>query len=302
MPDDVSNLDAFYFCNNEFAEAVPNKEHIVDIRDIDFERMKRKILVEKIIRRAIEEDNFQIYYQPIYSMEKDRITSAEALLRLIDPDEGFIPPDEFIPIAEKNGTIIQIGEIVFEKIFRFMKEQDVSRLGIEYIEINLSVVQCMQRNLADSVLTLMKRCGIEQHMVNLEITETAAIDSPKVFLKNIQTLSDAGITFSMDDFGTGYSNISSIMTLPWHIIKLDKSLIDMASAQQKGKEVLFGIAAMVKKMGLKMVAEGIEEQEQLELMRTIGVDYIQGYYFSKPLPEEQFTAYLIEKNATINYI
>lgn len=302
MPDDVSDLDAFYFCNNEFAEAVPNKEHIVDIRDIDFERMERKILVEKIIRRAIEEDNFQIYYQPIYSMEKDRITSAEALLRLIDPDEGFIPPDEFIPIAEKNGTIIQIGEIVFEKIFRFMKEQDVSRLGIEYIEINLSVVQCMQRDLADSVLALMKRCGIEQHMVNLEITETAAIDSPKVFLKNIQTLSDAGITFSMDDFGTGYSNISSIMTLPWHIIKLDKSLIDMASAQQKGKEVLFGIAAMVKKMGLKMVAEGIEEQEQLELMRTIGVDYIQGYYFSKPLPEEQFTAYLIEKNATFNYI
>ena len=225
-------------------------------------------------------------------MEKNRVTSAEALLRLIDPEDGFIPPNEFIPIAEKNGTIIQIGEIVLEKVFRFMKEQDLKKLGIEYIEINLSVVQCMQKELADTVLALIRRYGIEMNMVNLEITETAANNSPKMLLKNMQALSDEGITFSMDDFGTGYSNISAIISMPLNIIKLDKSLIDMASSHQKGKEVLSSTAAMVKKLGFKMVAEGIEEKEQVEMLRPLGIHYIQGYYFSRPLPEAQFLEYL----------
>ena len=292
MPGTVSDLNTFYFCNSAFSGMVPNKEHIVDIGDIDFDQIERKIRVEKVIKRAIEEDHFQVYYQPIYSMEKNRVTSAEALLRLIDPEDGFIPPNEFIPIAEKNGTIIQIGEIVLEKVFRFMKEQDLKKLGIEYIEINLSVVQCMQKELADTVLALIRRYGIEMNMVNLEITETVANNSPKMLLKNMQALSDEGITFSMDDFGTGYSNISAIISMPLNIIKLDKSLIDMASSHQKGKEVLSSTAAMVKKLGFKMVAEGIEEKEQVEMLRPLGIHYIQGYYFSRPLPEAQFLEYL----------
>ena len=292
MPDDVKDLSTFYFCNSEFSNMVPNKEHMIAISDIDFNQIERKIRVEKIIKRAIEEDHFQIYFQPIYSMEKDRITSAEALLRLIDPEDGFIPPNEFIPLAEKNGMIIQIGEIVLEKVFRFMRGHDLKRLGIAYIEINLSVVQCMQKELADTVLALMQRYGIEKHTVNLEITETATTDSLKVFLKNMQTLSKEGITFSLDDFGTGYSNISATASLPLEMIKLDKSLIDMASGHQKGKDILAGIVTMVKKMGFKIVAEGIEEREQVEMLRTLGIDYIQGYYFSRPLPEMQFIEYL----------
>lgn len=292
MPDDVKDLNTFYFCNSEFANMVPNKEHMIDISDIDFNQIDRKIRVEKIMKRAIEEDHFQIYYQPIYSVEKDRITSAEALLRLIDPEEGFIPPNEFIPLAEKNGMIIQIGEIVLDQVFRFIKEQDLKSLGIEYIEVNLSVVQCMQKELADTVLSLIQRYGIEKHMVNLEITETATTNSPKALLKNMQTLSEEGITFSMDDFGTGYSNISATASLPLDMIKLDKSLIDMVSDHPKGKEILIGIVTMVKKMGFKIVAEGIEEQEQVEMIRRLGIDYIQGYYFSKPLPEAQFIEYL----------
>ena len=296
MPEDVRDLNTFYCCNSEFSSMIPDKDHIIDIHDIDFNQIDRKIRIEKIIKRAIEEDHFQVYYQPIYSMEKDRITSAEALLRLIDPDDGFIRPDEFIPIAEKNGTIIQIGEIVFEKVLRFMQEQKLEEMGIEYIEINLSAVQCMQEELADTFLALIQRYGIRKNMVNLEITETAAIDSPKVVLKNMQKLSDEGITFSMDDFGPGYSNISMIMSLPLNIIKLDKSLIDMASGHPKGKEILLSTAAMVKKLGFKIVAEGVEEQEQVEALRPIGIDYIQGYYFSRPLPEGKFVEYLNRSN------
>ena len=292
MPDDVKDLDTFYFCNSEFSNTVPNKEHVVDIADIDFKQIERNNHIEKIIKRAIDEDHFKIYYQPIYSMEKEKITSAEALLRLIDPDDGFISPGEFIPIAEKNGMIIPIGEIVFDKVFRFMKENNLAKLGIEYIEVNLSVVQCMQSELANSVLTIMDRYGIEKKMVNLEITETVATNSPKVLLKNMKILSDNGVTFSMDDFGTGYSNISATAAMPLDIIKLDKSLIDMAYSSQRGKEILMGVVTMVDRMGFKIVAEGIEEKEQFEMLREQGIDYIQGYYFSKPLPEKEFLEYL----------
>ena len=292
MPDDVKDLDTFYFCNSEFSNTVPNKDHEVDIADIDFKQIERNNHIEKIIKRAIDEDHFKIYYQPIYSMEKDRITSAEALLRLIDPDDGFISPGEFIPIAEKNGMIITIGEIVFDKVFRFMNENDLAGLGIEYIEVNLSVVQCMQSELANSVLTIMDRYGIDKKMVNLEITETVATNSPKVLLKNMKILSDNGVTFSMDDFGTGYSNISATAAMPLDIIKLDKSLIDMAYHSPRGKEILMGAVTMVDRMGFKIVAEGIEEKEQFEMLREQGIDYIQGYYFSKPLPEKEFLEYL----------
>ena len=182
--------------------------------------------------------------------------------------------------------------IVFDKVFRFMKENNLAKLGIEYIEVNLSVVQCMQSELANSVLTIMDRYGIEKKMVNLEITETVATNSPKVLLKNMKILSDNGVTFSMDDFGTGYSNISAIAAMPLDIIKLDKSLIDMAYSSQRGKEILMGAVTMVDRMGFKIVAEGIEEKEQFEMLREQGIDYIQGYYFSKPLPEKEFLEYL----------
>ena len=173
-----------------------------------------------------------------------------------------------------------------------MKENNLAKLGIEYIEVNLSVVQCMQSELANSVLTIMDRYGIEKKMVNLEITETVATNSPKVLLKNMKILSDNGVTFSMDDFGTGYSNISATAAMPLDIIKLDKSLIDMAYSSQRGKEILMGVVTMVDRMGFKIVAEGIEEKEQFEMLREQGIDYIQGYYFSKPLPEKEFLEYL----------
>ena len=150
----------------------------------------------------------------------------------------------------------------------------------------------MQSELANSVLTIMDRYGIEKKMVNLEITETVATNSPKVLLKNMKILSDNGVTFAMDDFGTGYSNISATAAMPLDIIKLDKSLIDMAYSSQRGKEILMGAVTMVDRMGFKIVAEGIEEKEQFEMLREQGIDYIQGYYFSKPLPEKEFLEYL----------
>ncbi len=296
LPQDIADLNTLYFAMQTFAEMIPGKDHVVRFSDLDMGKIGRQIQIERIIQRAIAEDHFQIYYQPIYSAEKDRISSAEALIRLIDPDAGVISPNEFIPIAEKNGTIIQIGEIVFEKVFRFLQEHTLRQFGIDYIEINISVVQCMQDELTRSILERMEKYGIPTDMINLEITETAEIGLPKVFAKNLTALSNSGITFSLDDFGTGYSNITVLMTLPLDIIKLDKSLIDLATRNQRGQDILSSAVTLVKKMGCKSVAEGVEEKNQMDMLCAMNIDYIQGYYVSKPLPEAQFIEFISKKN------
>jgi len=295
LPQDIADLNTLYFAVQTFTQMIPGKDHVVRFSDLDMDKIKRQIQIERIIQRAIAEDHFQIYYQPIYSTEKDRISSAEALIRLIDPDAGFISPNEFIPIAEKNGTIIQIGEIVFDKIFRFLQENSLRQFGIDYIEINISVVQCMQDELAQSILELMEKYSIPTDMVNLEITETAEIGLPKVFEKNLAALSESGITISLDDFGTGYSNITVLMTLPLDIIKLDKSLIDLATRDQRGQNILNSVVTLVKQMGCTSVAEGVEEKKQMDMLRSMNIDYIQGYYISKPLPEKQFIEFISKK-------
>ncbi len=292
LPQDIADLNTLYFALQAFAQMIPGKDHTVRFADLDMEKIRRQIQIERIVQRAIEEDHFQIYYQPIYSTKKGRISSAEALIRLIDPDAGFISPNEFIPIAEKNGTIIQIGEIVFDKVFRFLKEHALRQFGIDYIEINISVVQCMQDELTRFILGLMAKYNIPTDMVNLEITETAEIGLPKLFEKNLTALSHSGITFSLDDFGTGYSNITVLMTLPLDIIKLDKSLIDLATKNQRGRDILSSAVTLVKKMGCKSVAEGVEEKAQMDMLRSMDIDYIQGYYVSKPLPETQFIEFI----------
>ena len=296
MPENVGDVPAFYYANGKFRNMTPDKEHMVHIDDIDFKDSKRSSEVEQIIRRAIENDYFQVYYQPIYSVEEKKIVSAEALIRLIDPEAGFVSPGEFIPIAEKNGQIIPIGDIVFKKVFEFIASNNIRQMGIDYVEINLSVIQCMQRELADNVLSMMKEYGVSEDMINLEITETAVAESPKALLDNMKALGDKGISFAMDDFGTGYSNISALMSLPLDIIKFDKTLIDMASNSVQGHKILESSVTMVKKLGNKIVAEGIEDASQLEMMSELGIDYIQGFYFSKPLPKDDFIKFVVDFN------
>lgn len=256
----------------------------------------RTLIVESCIKKAIENDGFCMYYQPIYSVKDKKIVSAEALIRLIDPEYGLISPAEFIPIAERNGSIIRIGKCVLKMVFEFMSKYRIIDMGLEYIEVNLSVIQCMQKNLADIIMSLAVDNNIDSKHINLEITETAAAERPVMLMHNMQMLVDNEYTFSLDDFGTGYSNISSMVDMPLMIIKFDKSIIDRADESEDGRILIESLAAMVKKMGKKIVAEGIETREQLENMERIGIDYIQGYYFSKPLPEKEFVEYVRKYN------
>ena len=237
-----------------------------------------------------------MYYQPIYSVRERRFVSAEALIRLNDEEYGIISPGIFIPAAERKGLMGPIGDFVLESVFRFISENDLRVLGLSYIELNLSVAQCLQSDLSDKILALQKKYHINPECVNLEITESTYENFSQTTDMNIRRLSENGFTFSLDDYGTGYSNMHRISRLPLKIIKIDKTLVD-DMARADGLSVLENTVTMMKDIRKEIVCEGVETSEQLAALEKMDVDFIQGFFFSKPLPEESFVAFVKEHNA-----
>jgi EAL domain-containing protein (putative c-di-GMP-specific phosphodiesterase class I) len=299
LPEDARDLETVYSYGDYLRSLEQGHKWMLYARTVDMQFLKRRIDVDVAIRKALLTESFEMYYQPIYHVESQRIESGEALVRLYDSELGQISPGEFIPIAEQGGLILQLSELIFKKVFAFISQNDLQKKGISYIEINLSMVQCMQESFADMLSAMMKDYGIESNRINLEVTETAAVSMPRRLRENMSDLYERGIRFSLDDFGTGYSNIDSLMDLPLDMIKLDKSMIDMATDFEQGKLVLASAVSMAKQINMKIVAEGVETVEQKEFLEQMKVDYLQGYYFSKPLPEEGFVKFVEEFNGII---
>ncbi|MCR5823686.1 MAG: EAL domain-containing protein [Lachnospiraceae bacterium] len=249
--------------------------------------------IEEIIRDAIDNDRIEAFYQPIYSVREKRFVSAEALARIRREDGSIVPPYLFIPVAEKNGTIIKIGEIVFEKTCQLLSREMLNeRFDIDYIEVNLSTVQCSYECLADSFVSIMNKNHVDPAWINLEITETGSLAEKNILLKNMNELMIYGVTFSLDDFGTGNSNLNYIMDMPVKIVKFDRELISAYFENDKARHIMTSIIKMLKDMEFEIVAEGVETKEQAEEMMKLGVSYIQGYYYSKPLTRGDYINFL----------
>lgn len=276
---------------NEFIRVV-NNNHI--------QSQRRASIIENMVRTAIEFDGFEIHYQPIYSVHDGKFVSAEALVRLKDRSTiGYVPPDEFILISERRGLISELGAIVFEKVCMFMKMNQLKNHGVSYIEINLSGLQCLDYNLPNQLHSIMQKHGIEPECINLEITETASVESGELLLQNMEKLREIGCSFSMDDFGTGYSNLSQIADVSYDLVKIDKSLIwrCFEPNNEKAVTVLKNVVTMLLSLDVQIVAEGVETVEQAEWLSQMGVDYLQGYFYSKPVEGNAFIQFLSKKRA-----
>ena len=261
--------------------------------DDDFlDRGRREGRIIQIMKNALQENKFEVYYQPIYSVEKRRYVSAEALIRL-KYDKEFISPEEFIPIAERNGLIIEIGEFVFRNVCSFIAENNLLDKGIEYIDVNLSVVQCMQSTLYEHLLAIMDEYKLPYTCINLEITETAAVMSQETLIENMDRLREHGVNFSLDDYGTGFANTAAVIQYPFHTVKIDKSMVWSAMDDQKAMAALKHSIAMLKEMGMQLIAEGVEELRQAQLLEEMGCDFFQGYYYSKPVCGVDFLSKLV---------
>lgn len=244
-----------------------------------------------VLTRAVQNSAFNVVYQPIYSTKDKRFTSAEALVRLQDCGEmGFISPEVFIPLAEQYGMISEIGNIVFEKVCSFAAENRLWEKGINYIEVNLSGMQSVDPSLPEQLAGVMEAYGINPKFINLEITETASIDGGDLLDMNMQQLRKLGCHFSMDDFGTGYSNLSQMAKVRFELVKLDKSLIWPAFGENPEEPlvILNSCIAMILQLGSHIVAEGVETEEQASFLAERGVHYLQGYFYSKPVPGSRF--------------
>lgn len=265
-----------------------NRKELLLPSDMNIERRSRQLRIRKILADAVENGEFDVFYQPIFSVGDKRIVSAEALIRLRDRSLGYISPEEFIPIAEQSGTILKIGEFVFESVCRLLWEENLKAYGIRYIEINLSIVQCMQDNLVERLSEIMEKYKIGPDQINLEITETAALHTTEVLEENIQRLHEKGISFSLDDYGSGYANTEYLFRFPFRMVKIDKQILWEACKNEKAMITLQNTIHMIKDLGLEVVVEGVETSENVDFLMGQKCDFLQGYYYSRPIPRQQF--------------
>lgn len=277
-------LKFFSYVRSEYAD---RRGQLFYVDDTIVDKYNEHHLIEIEIENALEEDRVEVFLQPIYSNRKKQFTSAEALVRIRKETGDYLPPAKFISIAEETGQILKIGERVFEKVCVFLKNNEIKRLGIEYIEINLSVIQCEQKDLADRLLDIVNKYKVDPKHINLEITETASVSAKAILLKNMEKLIANGFSFSLDDFGKGESNLMYVVEMPVSIIKLDYDMTKAFFMSEKAQHVVRTVVNMAHDMNIMLVAEGIETKEEIDGMYHEDIDYIQGYYYSKPLPMDK---------------
>ncbi len=270
--------------SNQWGVIKVNYQAAGDIRE--YRDLRREI------REAIEEDRVEVYYQPIYSVAEERFTSAEALARIRTRDGSIMMPGRFIPAAEKSGLISELGGVVMEKTCRFIAENAIKEKGVDYIEVNLSVTQCEDSSLADIYKKIINEHGISPETINLEITESAAAGHRGILIQNMERMKGFGCTFSLDDFGNGESNLNYIVDMPIDIVKFDSTMVQDYFRSERAHIVMESAVGMIRKLGLKIVAEGVETEEQFRAMQELQVDYIQGFYFSEPLIGTTFLKFI----------
>lgn len=296
FPEDVDNYEDLIALGNILNARFYNG-HVVYATDV-LESSQYKIMkdIDSIIEYSLANHKFEVYYQPIYSVKSKCFKSAEALLRLHTDDGGFIPPDIFITAAEKNGTIYKIGTFVLEEVCKFITSSEFEELHLDYIEVNLSVAQCMQKDMSEEIIEMIKKYDINPAKLNLEITETAASYSQNTLMNNLNELAESGIEISLDDFGTGYSNMMRIASLPLSMVKLDKAFADSVEDCRK-QVVLNNTIRMIKELNMQIVVEGVETAALAKKFAELNCEYIQGYYYSKPIPKDKLIEFIASKQA-----
>ena len=301
-PMDATTADDILSITNLIAEDSRYKKNIIHARNIDTEVKKRSAYIEHILRYGIEQDRFSVYYQPIYSTKEDQIIGAEAILKLRDELGKNISSEEFLPIAEKTGTILAIGDYTFKSVCRMLSEINTYAYGIKKIDINLSVAQCLQENFAAQLLLTREKYHVPSQLLNLEITEIAAEQSPEILLKNMKYLSDEGIELALDDYGAGYSNLDYLLSLPFKMVKIDKEIIERAYTEKRTNDALRSIIDMIHGMEMSVMAEGVSSLDQVLWLTKCGCDYLQGNYYSKPLTQEDFLSLMAKIHQNPRFI
>ncbi|WP_163536399.1 EAL domain-containing protein [Gracilibacillus sp. YIM 98692] len=246
----------------------------------------KELFLETHLRKAVEQNEFILHYQPIFDIKAGKVISFEALIRWDHPELGIIQPNDFISIAEKTGLIIPIGEWVLEEACRKNKEWQDKGLPPFKVNVNLSTQQFLKQNLVEVIKEILEKTKLDPQYLELEITESMAMDC-KYAEKVLRELRNIGVQISMDDFGTGYSSLSYLKRFAINCLKIDKAFVRDIINDRNDAQIVRTIIAMAQGLGLKVVAEGVEDSHQFQYLKNQQCDYAQGYYFSKPIPAKE---------------
>lgn len=262
-------------------------------------RVERKLQIESLLKCAIDNNELIPYYQPQINLKDNKFYDMEVLLRWKNEALGWISPVEFIQIAEETGMIREIGEWVIRESCKQLKIWEKEGYDFKSISINISPVQLQDINFAKKIKRIVEEESVDVKKITLEITEQLLIKNIDYCNKVIRELKEIGFKISLDDFGTGYSSLSYLASLPIDTLKIDKSFIDNIAISDRDLSLLKGVINLAHSIDLKIVAEGVETEEQLELLDDLGSDLIQGYYFSKPIPSNELCKFYDEFNNTV---
>ncbi len=243
-----------------------------------------QIEMETRLRYALERSEFEVYYQPQLNLHNGQIEGSEALIRWCHPEQGYISPAKFVPLAEDTGLIVQIGQWVLEIACAQAKRWLEQNLGMKYVSINLSSVQFNQTNLIDSIRNTLAVSGLSPYNLELEVTETALMQDADAAIEILSELKALGIRIAIDDFGTGYSSLSYLKQLPIDTLKIDNCFVRGATHDAKNQAILQSTIELAHRLGLKVVAEGVENQAEQDLLDQYSCDYLQGYWVGRPMP------------------
>lgn len=254
--------------------------------------IRRRVRIETDLRHALEQNQLWLAYQPQMDLATGKLTGAEALIRWNHPERGLISPGEFIPIAETSGLILPIGDWIIEEICRQRQIWQVLGLPELRLGFNVSGVQFRQRNLFEQVTSALERCGLAPSTLDIEITESVAMEGTGRVQENVDRLTAAGVSMSMDDFGTGYSSLSNLQAFPVCRLKVDGSFVRGIGRAKDDEKIVEAVVSLGQSLGLTVVAEGVETIEQLKFLKDRACDEIQGYWLSKPLPPIEFRRFV----------
>ena len=238
------------------------------------------------IRKALEDNEFCVYYQPMFVTMTGQLKSAEALIRWIRPDGTFISPAQFIPTAERSDLIMDIDWYVTESVCKTLKKQNT--MPQFPISVNFSRRHIREKNFTEKLVSIVDKYELPHPLIEVEITESAMVGEEDKLYDWIVSIRNAGFSVAIDDFGSGLSSLQFVKDIPADVLKIDKSLLSHNCEDEKERIVQESISNFAHRLNMKTVAEGVETKEQMELLKSIGCDIIQGYYFSKPLPPEEF--------------
>ena len=269
----------------------------VAVYDEEMRRMQlREHQLVEFAEPAIENKEFQIYYQPKHNLESDATGGAEALVRWIHPQLGFISPGMFIPLFERNGFITKLDFYIWEEVCRELRKLLDEGLPTVPISVNVSRMDFESGDLSEKIAELADKYGLDHSLLHIELTESIAGDNPELIKTTLEKLHENGFIIELDDFGSGYSSLTSLNTLTLDVLKLDMSIIRHASATSDYSILRYAVL-LADGMRLKTVAEGVETADQVAALKVLGCDYIQGYYYSKPLPGPEFEKYIAARCA-----